>query len=86
MGTGLGAGLVKNYGFVRAGVGRGRQCPLPVPRCPFDTPHRKVVLRFVGRQPNFLLCHGLNMHPALILSCYYLIWNELLEKMELERG
>lgn len=38
------------------------------------------MLWFVGRQPNFLLCHGLNMHPALIVSCYYLIGNELLEK------
>lgn len=61
-------------------MGRGRQCPLPVPRCLFEMPHRKVMLWFVGRQPNFLLCHGLNMHPALIVSCYYLIGNELLEK------
>lgn len=45
---------------------------------------RKMLGWSVGRQPHFLLCHGLALHPLLIISHYSLIWNELLEQMSLE--
>lgn len=45
---------------------------------------RKMLGWFVGRQPHFLLCQGLALHPMLIISHYSLIGNELLVQTALE--